>query len=152
MGGRKTTRPDDSEDFSKFWKAYPRRGGANPKAPAAKKFNAIVKSGTDPNEITAAAARYAAEIRAKGQELTPYVAQAITWLNQQRWGDYSGLNADESDEKAKGLVRIMPDTPQWEAWTAARGKSFPRGRDGGWLVPSEWPEDHKEAHNAGDQQ
>jgi hypothetical protein len=137
-GGRVATRPAES-DFDKFWKAYPRRDGANPKAPAARKFSAIVRSGTDPQEIIDAAKRYAAEMRAKCQERTPYVAQAITWLNQQRWADYSGLAADESAAKARGLIRIMPDTEQWEAWRKARGRPLPVDRDGGWWCPTEWP-------------
>ncbi len=135
-GGRKTTRPINSDDFEKFWEAYPRRDGANPKAPAFKKFSAIVKSGTEPLEITAAAARYATEMRAKGQERTPYVAQALTWLNQQRWGDYSEAVAEKL---FANITRVVPDTPQWEAWCQERGRPLPRDRDGGWWCPSEWP-------------
>ncbi len=156
MGGRKTTRPIGDDGFYDFWRAYPRRDGANPKAPASKRFLAIIKSGTEPQEIINAAHRYAAEMRAKGQERTPYVAQAITWLNQQRWSDYSELAADESAAKARGMVRVMPDTAQWEAWNAARGKPLPRDRDGGWWCPSEWPpplqEQPRLVHNTGDQQ
>ncbi len=148
MGGRKTTRPDHSEVFNNFWKAYPKRDGANPKAPASKKFCAIIKSGTEPPEIINAAHKYATEMRSRGQERTPYVAQAITWLNQQRWGDYSAR--DETPTKA--MVRVMPDTPQWEAWQKARGKPLPRDRDGGWLCDTEWPDNHQEVHNTGDQQ
>lgn len=83
----KATRPSDSH-FEKFWEVYPKRDGANPKEPARKKFETAVKNGHDPGEIIAAAARYAAEMRGKGQERTPYVAQSKTWLEQARWRDY----------------------------------------------------------------
>jgi uncharacterized protein YdaU (DUF1376 family) len=79
------TRPDDR--FLEFWEAYPKRDGANPKEPARKKFAALIKSGVDPGAIIAGAGRYAVDMRARVQENTPYVAQAVTWLNQQRWGD-----------------------------------------------------------------
>lgn len=80
------TRPADR--FDDFWKAYPKRDGANPKEPARKKFTAAVKAGADAETIISAAVRYAREMREKQQFGTPYVAQAVTWLNQQRWGDY----------------------------------------------------------------
>jgi hypothetical protein len=88
------TRPDE---FQEFWKAYPKRDGANPKEPARKKFVAAVKSGTEASAIITGAKRYAQEIRSKQQERTPYVAQAMTWLNQQRWGDYQP-NAPPDDK------------------------------------------------------
>lgn len=75
-------------DFEEFWKVYPKRDGANPKEPAKQKFAAAVKSGADPGEITAAAGRYAAECARKQIAKTDKVAQAVTWLNQKRWGDY----------------------------------------------------------------
>jgi hypothetical protein len=81
------TRPSDGP-FEEFWKVYPKRDGANPKAPAKKKFMFHVKSGIDPAAIVSGANRYAAEMRSKGQIGSPYVAQAMTWLNQQRFDDY----------------------------------------------------------------
>jgi hypothetical protein len=84
----KATRPDPFEDF---WKIYPKRDGANPKAPARKKYLAALKAGASSEDILAATKRFAEEARSKGQIGTPYVPQAITWLNQQRWGDYPPL-------------------------------------------------------------
>lgn len=83
------TRPD--ETFDEFLKVYPKRDGANPKTPARKKFLAAVKSGVDPQAIIGAARRFAAEARERGQIGTPYVPQAMTWLSQQRWGDYAPI-------------------------------------------------------------
>src|SRR5215467_2113750 len=63
MGGRSATRPIIDEAFEEFWKAYPKRYGANPKQPAFKKFAAAVKSGADAESLIAAAKRYALECR-----------------------------------------------------------------------------------------
>lgn len=75
-------------DFEEFWKVYPKRNGANPKEPAKQKFAAAVRSGANPPEIIAAAGRYAAECQRNQIIKTDKVAQAVTWLNQKRWGDY----------------------------------------------------------------
>jgi hypothetical protein len=73
--------------FEEFWAIYPKRDGANPKAPALKKFSAIVRSGTEAAVIISGARGYAsAESDRAG---TPYIAQAVTWLNQSRWQDYA---------------------------------------------------------------
>lgn len=91
------TRPPIEEEFEKFWKSYPKREGANPKAPARKSFFAAVKSGADPPAITAGAAAYAADPSTKIG--TSYVAQAVTWLNQKRWEDHvqTGGNVDSEE-------------------------------------------------------
>lgn len=74
------------EKFEEAWRAYPRRDGGNPKAPAAKRFLAYVKSGFDPQEIIDGVKRYAAaEARNVG---TPYIPQMVKWLGDQRWLDY----------------------------------------------------------------
>lgn len=141
---KKTTKekPND-EKFEQFWRTYPRRKGPNPKVAARTKFQAIVRSGTDPAEIIAAASRCADEARKEGQEGTRFIPQAITWLNQQRWVDYSNLEVDEKLAAERGLVRLTPETPQWEAWERFKGGSIPRDKTGGWLFPHEWPPGHK---------
>lgn len=88
-GGRDATRPAVDEVFEEFWKAYPKRDGANPKQPARKKFASALKSGTSLEEIQQGARRYRAECDAKRLTGTSLVAQAVTWLNQARWGDYA---------------------------------------------------------------
>lgn len=95
--------------FEKFWEAYPKRDGANPKEPCRKKFSAAVKSGENPDEIIAAAGKYAAEIRTSGQAGTQFVARALTWLNEKRWKDYQALPGDaerqaqmDADMRARG--------------------------------------------------
>jgi hypothetical protein len=83
------TRPSLEEDFERLWKAYPRRDGANPKSPAKRKFIGAVRSGAEPLAIISAAESYAGEEAARDRVGTPYVAQAVTWLNQRRWEDFA---------------------------------------------------------------
>jgi hypothetical protein len=79
---------DASSEFETFWRIYPHRGEfSDPKKPAQRKFSAAVKRGVDPAEIIAGAERYRASIEASGTE-GRFVAQAVTWLNQERWNDY----------------------------------------------------------------
>jgi hypothetical protein len=74
-------------EFEIFWQAYPARAPhSNPKKPAREKFEAAVKRGVGPAEMIAGAERYAAQVAAAGTE-PRYVAQAATWLRQERWGD-----------------------------------------------------------------
>lgn len=75
------------EDFEKFFAAYPRRQGSNPKKPASDKFHSLVKGGADPREIIAGAEAYALSCQAEGKIGTSFVAQAKTWLTQERWKD-----------------------------------------------------------------
>jgi hypothetical protein len=77
----------EDDPFETFWRTYPSRGEhANPKAPARKKFAAATKSGADPADIVRAARGYRARIRATGTD-PRFVAQAVTWLSQERWTD-----------------------------------------------------------------
>lgn len=83
--------------FERFWQAYPKRAGANPKAPARKKFLTKAKT-TDPEFIIRAAERYADDVdereRTDRRYSRDFVCQAQTWLNQERWSEYE----DESDD------------------------------------------------------
>src|SRR5262249_24838711 len=72
-------------DFESFWRVYPHRGAhADPKKPARAKFEATLRLGVDPDIIIAGAERYRAHVERQGVEAR-YVAQAQTWLNQERW-------------------------------------------------------------------
>jgi uncharacterized protein YdaU (DUF1376 family) len=93
------------EGFEAFWQAYPKRDGSNPRMPAHKAWLVAVKSGTDPQTIIAAAKAYATDPSTKVG--TPYVAQAVTWLHQQRWQDYA--------EKAAEYARLEAQRAAHEA-------------------------------------
>lgn len=85
------THPRPPDRFEEFWKAYPRRDGANPRAPAEKKFKALVKSGVDPEIMIAAVKALASAESAKGNIGTSFIPQAMTWLNQNRWSDHAAV-------------------------------------------------------------
>lgn len=130
----KATRPAD-DAFEAFWKAYPKRGGANPKHPAAKLFDRAVKSGVDPGAIIAAAKR-CAEVEHK-RIGTEFIPRATTWLSERRWGDYV---AQPVETLSSAQVFIMEGTKQWDAWQA---KGRTPVKNGGWWFDSEWPADYQ---------
>ena len=92
-----------AKSFDEFWLAYPpRRPHSNPKKPARQKFEAAVKRGVDPQAITDGARRYAEYTRLHTPD-PKHVAQAVTWLNQERWHEnHEEPNDDKSNE-------VLPD-------------------------------------------
>lgn len=125
--------------FEEFKAIYPKRKGSNPWVPAQRTFEKAVKK-TAPQTIIDAARVYAAEQRELGNVNTPYVCQAVTWLNQQRWKDYQGKALP-----TKALTWIANIDPRWRSmagrYYAEKGKLPPHvaGLGGqGWRFPSEW--------------
>lgn len=127
-----------TDSFDDFMKAYPKRDGANPKTPARKTFLVHLKSGIEAKEIIAGAKRYSDEARRKGEYGTPFVPQAVKWLNQRRWIDY-----EPETELPPAGFRAEPDSDELVAWEehrmATEGKSWPRDKNGGWTFPTQWP-------------
>lgn len=127
-----------SDPFNDFMKAYPKRDGANPKAPARKTFLVHLKSGIEAKDMIEGAKRYSDEARRKGEYGTPFVPQAVKWLNQKRWIDYE----PEMDLPPAGF-HAEPDSDELVAWEeyrmATEGKSWPRDKLGGWTFPTQWP-------------
>lgn len=82
--------PPTNDKFEEFWREYPRRDGENPKAPARKVFEALVKSGTDPTVILAGIR--CAKTAHRDRIGTPYIPQAVKWLRDRRFDDYAGQN------------------------------------------------------------
>lgn len=72
----------------RFWANYPKRLGSNPKKPANDKLRVKIKAGADPERIIAGAGAYASEQQRLGKVGTEYIAQAVTWINQERWDDH----------------------------------------------------------------
>lgn len=144
-----------SEDFDAFWSVYPRREGANPKSPARTRFERAVSKGAKADDIIRAAKAYASDPSTK--QGTPYVAQAVTWLNQRRWEDYlenPAPTARAPEKPTHGLpwgngIWLQQDTDEWIAWRLFSG-SAPTDRYGGWTFPSRWPPDLEQASNTTD--
>lgn len=142
----KPMRPERDETFERFWKAYPHRGDASdPKAPARDKFDRAVKGGCDPEAIIAAAGRYAEIERKAGRAGTDKVAQAVTWLNQRRWGDYAEPTAELYTSPSLCFVAV--GTEEWDAWRRHKGKAipfkfYPDEKAEGWYFQTRLPPSH----------
>jgi|GEM_PF-4098592 len=63
------------EAFEQAWAAYPKRAGANPKRSAFKAWSARIGEGVTAESLQAGVDRYAAFIRAKGDERSEFVMQ-----------------------------------------------------------------------------
>jgi len=130
-----------SSKFDEFWREYPKREGENPRKPAEKKFNALVKTGVDPDSIIAGARQSSADARARGAYGTKFIPQAIKWLNDQRFIDYAA--AAFVEERSLTGFYARAESEQLEAWDrhnlSSKGKRLPRDRNGGWRVDAEWP-------------
>lgn len=112
--------------FEEFWKEYPSRDGDNPKLPAKIKFDALVKTGIDPELIIAGARRYAAKAREKGQAGTQYIAHALKWLNDQRWADIAAVSyvaAERAEQSPKdwdaAVKRWISNESLWPRWAGS---------------------------------
>lgn len=117
------TRPIVDDPFDRFYRAYPKRDGANPRKPAKAKFEKLVRNGADPEAIIAGATRYADELAGQNKLNTVYVAQANTWLNQERWRD---TEPTKPTPAATSKVFLTEDDPRHRAWEkyliATRGR------------------------------
>lgn len=75
-----------TDDFNRFWNAYPSKKG---KKPAAQKFKAVRKQNPSPEFLDRLVEDV--ECRARGHEWTKsngqFVPMASTYLNQERWND-----------------------------------------------------------------
>lgn len=83
-----------SLDFEKFKVEYPKRDGAQAWKPAAKLFDAAIQRGVSGEQIIAGARLYRLECERKGISRTDKVAQALTWLRQERWAEYDNPPAE----------------------------------------------------------
>ncbi len=100
--------------FEEFWAAYPKRGSAtNPRKPAFEKFGKLVKAGIDPAEIISGAKAYASAMRHSRKDGTEHVAQAVTFLNQERWKDYSNVEQIEAWRTDPKAWRDDQSPPPW---------------------------------------
>lgn len=136
------------DDFARFRAAYPKRKGSNPLQPARKSFERAVKGGVSPEMIISAALVYATEQRDLKHVGTPYVAQAATWLNQQRWADYA---SDSGSEGVEPMVWINRDSSLWAglsnrhfAETGRKPATIPGLNGLGWHFRRSWLETRKD--------
>jgi hypothetical protein len=121
--GAPAPRPIIGDPFDLFWSIYPNREGSNPRKPAKTKFETLVRDGADPDAIIAGATRYADELTAQNKLNTVYVAQAKTWLTQERWRD---TEPSKQTPAATSKVFLTEDDPRHRVWVkhliATRGQ------------------------------
>ena len=103
--------------FEEFWKAYPRRDGANPRAPAEKKFQTLVKSGIDPQIIIGGIAAFALAEAGRGNIGTRFIPRASTWLNDKGWCDHAEvanlLNPTTPEMQIEAAVSMFAKIGRW---------------------------------------
>lgn len=122
---RSRKRGSYSEEFEKFWKAYPACEG-NPKAPAWQEWLRAT-DGTEPDEIIAAVGRYAASLKAPD---APKACHARTWLYQRRWEVWGEKAAAPAVDP---VSRAEQERPKHEEFLIklSRGFTWPQ-----WLGPA----------------
>lgn len=101
-------------DFENFKKEYPKRGAANPWQPALLLFKRAVRDGADPKAIISAATSYRHECEKNNIVNTDKVAQAQTWLRQERWRDYKPAAPVET-VPGEFLVKRYSQDQTWRA-------------------------------------
>jgi hypothetical protein len=110
-------RPDASEKFEEFWKAYPPRAGPNPREPAERKFRALVKTGVDVELLIHAVRKLASDEKARGNIGTRFIPKATTWLNEQRWADHAAVSfvaeSQSGEFSIEQAIQVFAKTGHW---------------------------------------
>jgi hypothetical protein len=101
--------------FAEFWAAYPLRVSIGDARAA---FAKAIEAGADPDELIAAAGRYARHCQRTNKE-RGYIRHGATWLNKESWLDDLGpdedpapgavLNARSQPSRTSGVARAMAE-------------------------------------------
>ncbi|HEY8065619.1 MAG TPA: hypothetical protein VIF40_12995 [Methylosinus sp.] len=130
----------DAPDFSAFWRAFPKREGDNPEAPARAAWRKALAGGASATEIMRGARAYAAATAGRERK---FIVSAGRWLAEGRYRD-AGPPQPSAAVAAAG-VWIEAGSTAWSAWTqhwlATKGKRPPIDGKGGWRFPSPMPAD-----------
>src|SRR5262249_10577028 len=87
LGESISAAPND-DPFEAFWTAYPSRAPhSNPRKPPQAEFDRAIKRGVDAAAIVRGSKNYS-EIVSQLRTEPQFVAQARTWLHQERWMEY----------------------------------------------------------------
>jgi hypothetical protein len=76
------------KEFEEFWEEYPDREGSANKGGARKKFRVVRSKGISLEDLLNGARGYS-EVVIRDKIEPRFVCMAATWLNQERWGDYT---------------------------------------------------------------
>ena len=103
----------DSEEFARFWHAYPRKIA---KPAARKAWTKVVAAGVDVELVISAAEFYSLRRIGENPKYTPYPAK---WLNDERWEDTPDPDYVEPSKRAvamqRNLTRVV-ETAQREGY------------------------------------
>ncbi|CAO4179525.1 DUF1376 domain-containing protein [Methylorubrum populi] len=102
----------EPEGFAEFWSAYPRRRGDNPRKTALRAYAAAISRGATQAAIMAGVRRYAAQAEADGKIGSEFVAQASTWLNQDRFeppAGHAGSSGSQPPDHRAFLAGLSDD-------------------------------------------
>ncbi|HAX3110454.1 TPA: DNA-binding protein [Escherichia coli] len=80
----RSARQEYSPEFEQAWQEYPKRAGGNSKSAAFKAWKARIREGIKPETMLDGVKRYAAWIRATGNNGTQFVKQAATFFGPDR--------------------------------------------------------------------
>lgn len=115
-----------AEQFDRFRAAYPKRDGSDPREPARKKFEAAVRSGTDPEIIIRCAELFAQAEARRGNAGSRFIPHSATWLNKRQWEDHlsdgASSSAPSDHDRWRFVVSRWQTAPQsWDshAWGPA---------------------------------
>lgn len=118
--------PLAANHFERFRAAYPKRDGSDPREPARKKFEAAVRSGTDPELIIRGAELFAQAEAKRGNVGSRFIPHSATWLNKRQWQDQeteSRASPPRLDQDRWSFVvrRWQADPRSWDshAWGPA---------------------------------
>lgn len=107
FGGDNLPAPLSESRFSEFWEAYPSRSPhANPRKPAESAYKSAVRRGAVEQDIIDGAAAYAGYCL---NEITDrqFIAQATTFLNQERWSQLSGYDPTRGKSGPPGVGDVL---------------------------------------------
>jgi len=122
-----TSLPGVSDDFTRWWRAYPRHEG---EAGARRQFERVISSGeATAEQLIAAAARYASSRQGEQQRYTKF---AENWLKGAHWADEppaAGRGAPAGDRRARGFsftdhARATIDPDELEREIAVWGRQL----------------------------
>lgn len=122
------------EKFAEFWLAYPRRDGPNPRKPAKLVFDRLVAKGADTGRLIAAAQALAVE----NPTPTRFIPQAVTWLNQERFGDVDPVIAGDTfcpEDNQTTKLHVLRHRNEHSGLDPPRAI---QGGKAGYMIPTTW--------------
>jgi len=107
---QKSIGSDDDPDFSAFWGVYPRKDAKGQARETWRKM--VITKKTDPKDIILGAERFADDCHRQAIE-RKYIAHPSTWLNGERWLEWSDEALAAKAAEAAAAVRQVRSNSPW---------------------------------------